>query len=524
MRTFLIGLDGATFTILDDLVARGVMPNLRRLYELGTRSELTSTPIPITPQAWTTMATGQGAGHHGLHDFVRFDPTPNGVFLHINNSHDNHCETVWEYASRCGQSATVLNYIATAPPRPIRGQIIPGFTSGRHLRRSSHPPDLFERLRAVDGLDVQLLGMDLEIERQALQEMQRADWLPWIEHHIRRERVWISVLKHLTRHEPSDLTAIVFDGVDKIQHLAYRYLDPALRPDRPDEWERQVMAACERYFRQVDEVLAWGVEEAQRGARLFIASDHGFTASSEIFYVNKWLSDRGYLRWKGAVDEDTQGAHYSERLGNDANSIDAANSRAYSLAPSTNGVVINVAPERYAAFREKLSAELLAIRAPDGGQVVAKVSRREDCLPGPYCPRIPDLILTLRDHGFVSVLNAREFLVRRPGIIGTHHPQGVLAGCGPGIRAGQRVAARNILDVAPLLAHSLALPIPPRLEGKFPRDFYDDAYLREHPPIVGEPIGGMVSSPTAQAARGDDLDEEERTVIVERLKSLGYLE
>ena len=41
-QTLLLGLDGATFTVLDPLVARGVMPNLGRLYERGTRGTLRS--------------------------------------------------------------------------------------------------------------------------------------------------------------------------------------------------------------------------------------------------------------------------------------------------------------------------------------------------------------------------------------------------------------------------------------------------------------------------------------------------
>lgn len=522
MRTILIGLDGATFTVLDDLVARGVMPNLAQLYERGARSELTSTPIPITPQAWTTMATGRGAGHHGLHDFVRFDTAPGGVFLHINNSFDNHCETVWEYASRRGKFATVLNYIATAPPRAIEGHIIPGFTSGRHLRRSSHPAGLFDRLKGIEGLDVPLLGMDLEIERQALQEMQPDQWLPWIEHHVRRERVWFSVLRHLADREPSDLTVIVLDGVDKIQHLAYRYLDPGLRPAKPDDWERGVLAACETYFRQVDEVLGWTMTEARSGARIFVASDHGFTASNEVFYVNRWLHERGYLTWRGDVELDTQGAHYTESLGNDANAIDVKHSRAYALAPSCNGVVIRVPDSEYHEFRERLTAELLAFRAPDGGQVVTHVARREECLPGPFCRNIPDLILTLRDHGFISVLNAKDVLLRRSAPIGTHHPQGVLLGFGPGLRAGAQLPSRNILDVAPLIVHSLGLPIRPEYEGRFPADFYEDAYLQQHAPATAEASDD--SRLLAATAVGDDLNDEEREVILDRLKSLGYLE
>lgn len=529
MRTFLIGLDGATYTILDGLVAEGVIPNLARLYQGGARSELTSTPVPITPQAWTTLATGRNAGQHGFHDFVRFKPGPHGLFLHINNSRDIHCEPIWHYASRCGLRATVLNWIGLAPPRPLNGHSMPGFTSGRHLRRSSWPADLFERLAQVPGLDANLLGMDLAIERQALQAMPPEQWVPWIEHHIRRERVWFRVFEHLATSEPSDLTALVVDGVDKVQHLAYRFLDPSLAPRSPNPWERQVLEACRRYFSQVDALLGRVLELAGDSARVLIASDHGFAASTEVFYVNRWLHEQGWLRWKVEAPPDTQQAQYSQRLGEDANAIDVAASRAYTLAPSTNGIHINVPPHEYERFRDELIRRLLAITAPDGGRVVTAARRREQCLSGPLLERVPDVLLTLRDHGFVSVLNAERWLVQRPAPLGTHHPQGVLLGIGPGIRRGVRLACRNILDVAPLLAYSLGLEVPAEYEGQVPQDFFEPAWLAEHPVQRAdarvEPGGaGPIAGEEAAGGCGDELDDEERAILLDRLRSLGYME
>lgn len=526
MKTFLFGLDGATFTVLDSLVDAGIMPNLEKFYRSGTRTELLSTPIPITPQAWTSMATGRSAGNHGLHDFVRFEVGERGIFLRINNSRDNHCESIWRYASRSGRRVTVLNYFGTAPPEPIDGHCMPGFTSGRHLRRSSYPPDLFEKLRGVEGLDIGILGMDLDIERQGLQEMEPSAWLEWIAHHSRREQVWFSVLRHLAETEPSDLTAIVFDGVDKIQHLAYPYLDPSTIPAEPSEWEQQVISACRGYFVQIDEYLGRVMEMAGEYGRVFIASDHGFTSSDEIFYVNTWLHQQGHLKWKSDTPVDQQQAQYSESLGADVNALDPQASRAYALAPSSNGICIDVPEAEYEGFRKTLIEELYQLKGPDGGAVVTEVKKREECLPGPFVGRIPDLILTLRDHGFISVLRGEAPVVPRRAPLGTHHPQGVLLGMGPGIRAGERVSGRDILDVAPILAHSLGLPIPAEYEGTFPTEFYEAAYLASDPPRIaaGNGSGVETGDPEPPQEVDDEMEAQDERVIVERLRSLGYLE
>ena len=57
--TLLIGLDGATFTVLDPYMERGVMPFLAELSARGTRAVLRSIMPPLTPPAWTSLVTGQ---------------------------------------------------------------------------------------------------------------------------------------------------------------------------------------------------------------------------------------------------------------------------------------------------------------------------------------------------------------------------------------------------------------------------------------------------------------------------------
>src|SRR5450755_1377066 len=53
-----IGLDGADWQLLDDYMARGIMPNLSRLVREGNSGFLETEHPPLSPIVWTTMMTG----------------------------------------------------------------------------------------------------------------------------------------------------------------------------------------------------------------------------------------------------------------------------------------------------------------------------------------------------------------------------------------------------------------------------------------------------------------------------------
>ena len=70
-RVLMIGLDGATFSLLRPLSQAGVLPFLTGLIRGGTAARLISTRNPLTPPAWTSMTTGRPPEVHGIYDFMR---------------------------------------------------------------------------------------------------------------------------------------------------------------------------------------------------------------------------------------------------------------------------------------------------------------------------------------------------------------------------------------------------------------------------------------------------------------------
>src|SRR5512143_3706775 len=78
-RVMIIGLDGATWDVLDKWIVDGTLPNLARLRGEGSWGILRSTIPPITAAAWSTFMTGKRPSKHGVFHFINlFGSNGNG--------------------------------------------------------------------------------------------------------------------------------------------------------------------------------------------------------------------------------------------------------------------------------------------------------------------------------------------------------------------------------------------------------------------------------------------------------------
>ena len=58
-RVLVVGLDGATFDLIDPLLSQNKLPNLARVLATGSRARLRSCIQPSSEQAWSAFATGR---------------------------------------------------------------------------------------------------------------------------------------------------------------------------------------------------------------------------------------------------------------------------------------------------------------------------------------------------------------------------------------------------------------------------------------------------------------------------------
>ncbi|MGQ0529719.1 MAG: alkaline phosphatase family protein [Panacagrimonas sp.] len=531
-RTLFIGLDGCTFTVLDqmisDLPGEGVtMPFLKSLMERGVRAKLRSTPNPLTPPAWCSIMTGKNPGEHGVFDFIRAEDKGGEVYWTLYDARDIDSETIWSICSRKSKSVAALNFPLTAPaPEELKGSIVPGFIPAKHLRRNTHPRELFERIKTeIPGFDPKELAWDFDKEKQAMESLSADETAKWVRYHLPREEQWFRVAEFILQNDQPELMAVMFDGTDKIQHQAWPWLDLNLLPKNPQGHDKEMREVCLEYFRNLDGYIEKLVTMAGPDTQVFFASDHGFTASTFVLRINTYLEEKGYLTWAQSDGSDMA----IRREASDFANLDWSKTTAYCRTPSSNGIHIRVAekpgdpgirPEDYSRFRDKLIADLLALRDPDTGeQVIVDVLKREDWFPGQHMLRACDLTLVLRDHGFVSIKNYKPAVAQRPNAIGTHHPDGIFMAVGPGIAAAGEVGLRQIVDVAPALLYSLGVSIPSDFEGEVPGSFFTPEYMEQHPVKKG-----ARTRAAQRRAMDQEMDAGEQKQIIEQLQMLGYME
>lgn len=289
MPSAVIGLDGAAWHLVEPLIERGLMPRLQALRAQGASGTLRSTIPPVTPPAWTSAVTGVNPGRHGIYGFHR----GHAQYEHQELMHSGMIKaaTLWEIANDQGATCGIYNLPLTYPPVALTGWMVSGFMTpgiGQHARGFVYPAELEKRI----------LGWvpDYVIEIKTNQEQDwRDDALAHRALSALRQRH--AVLTRLLDEKPVDIVFSVLETPDRLQHLYYRYMDPA-EPLYESPAAHRIRPAIETCFRAMDDVIGLLHDYAGKDGGVIVCSDHGFTAWEASVHTNTLLQQWGYLRLK----------------------------------------------------------------------------------------------------------------------------------------------------------------------------------------------------------------------------------
>src|SRR5947207_2260504 len=122
-RILIVGLDGATWSLLEPWARMGRMPALAALMDRGAWGPLRSTIPPLTLPAWSSFLTGKNPGAHGVFAFRRLYPDryePGGLA----SAADLRASTMWDVAGRAGRHVGAISVPPSYPLRPVNGFVV----------------------------------------------------------------------------------------------------------------------------------------------------------------------------------------------------------------------------------------------------------------------------------------------------------------------------------------------------------------------------------------------------------------
>lgn len=541
-RVWVVGIDGAVFRVIDALVAQGWMPNLGRLMREGMAASLLSTLPPISAPAWVSFQTGCNPGRHGVYSFR--GPMRGSWERPLCNAQTIRVPRLWQYLELFGLSSGVINVPETYPVAPLPGYLVAGMLSPDGRQAVAYPAPVQEMLRA-EGYVVDLhIGRHEREARTEAQIISLADDLVAV---VRgRTRAALKLLE--TR--PTDFFAIVYVATDRLQHHAWHQIERLIAEPEiaaRDEACRHVLAV----YQAVDQALGEFMARRDEDTAILVLSDHGFCGLHTRVYLNEWMAQRGWLRFKRAAHSVRQEAKrtrdllkrilprwlllWGRRKLKVTHTMEWSETQAYAGDASENAIRINVIDrepagtvERGAAYddlRSTIIEALRQMRDPRSGEpVVERAHAREAIYSGDALDTAPDIVIEPVDGYELTPEVAYEgeiFVDARAEGRGIHVRPGVLVAAGPGIRSSAGRGQAEIIDVAPTVMHLLGLPVPSEMDGRVIEALLRPDWLAARPPrpepMAGQVEGGDRSAPSRYTA-------EEQEMLEERLSNLGYLE
>jgi predicted AlkP superfamily phosphohydrolase/phosphomutase len=409
-KALVVGLDGVPYTLLNNYVERGLMPNLKRIFSEGFGCVQMNASIPdVSSTSWTSFMTGVNPGEHGIYGFMELK---DGAYkLSFPNFGDVQAPPIWDIIGRNARGRTstlhrryaalidkplrsiVLNIPQTYPAMPLNGILTAGFVCP-DLRKGTYPDAAYDYLKSIGYMP------DVDAAKAAV------DPDAFFEDVFSALDKRAAAFEHFMGGDEWDLFIGVITETDRVHHF---FFDAAM-----DESNLR-HAVFLMFYRKIDEVIGRlydrFMESTGRKGLFMTMSDHGFTVIKDEVYLNTWLKENGFL----SLNKDRE---YFEQI--------EAGTRAFALDPARIYVHLEgryplgsvKAPGREAVMDE-LKAGLLGLTDSGGSPVIKRVYDKAELYRGGALGKAPDLVCIAHD-GFDLKGN-----IKKDGVFGRSHFRGM---------------------------------------------------------------------------------------------------
>jgi predicted AlkP superfamily phosphohydrolase/phosphomutase len=515
-----LGLDGATFSLIDPWIDAGELPNFARLREESVAGDLESTIPEITVPAWPAFATGRDPTELDMYGFSHFNRETRENEL----SHDEFVPgKMWDVVDDQGGRSVVFNIPGSYPWQAIDGTIVAAAPEFKD--EYAHPPERWDEL--VDFVDGYKLRNDKNPGTRA-----------YVERSLDLVDKRFEAFEHFIDEEDPDLAVGLVRGTDRIAH--HYWGAESVPPASKDN-------AVFEVYQRVDEHLGEFLD-AHADENVVVMSDHGFEKVREQFAPNRVLERAGLVTLTDSGDA-TQAALGSLRdvasdilrkLGLLTFARKVVPASTVASLPSGDDLGLDNAismgridwAETDAVVAQGAKTALVYALADDSDEVAAVCDCARDALV--TAAREAGVDVRFEDLGRGGV-HTPDFamLVETPKVDVTarfdvdndlvpvdtsgHARNGVFLARGPSFRTGTLEDA-HITDIAPTVLHALGYDLPHAMTGDVLDVFAPDADAANRSPEHYEFVGD--DAVTEAGVDGDEQEDE----VKDRLRELGYLE
>ncbi|WP_135305271.1 alkaline phosphatase family protein [Haloarcula amylovorans] len=511
-RTFVVGLDGASWRLLDPWIEAGDLPNLAALRSESSWAETRSCLPPVTFPNWKCYSSGKDPGGFGVFWFERVDLANERI--DVTNGSDFHTAELWDYLNDEGQSTGVVNMPTMFPPRDLDGPVICG------------GPDAVQgEYRTIDSGYTSPSELEDELA-------ERFDYRvhpdPLLSSNDERGAEVDAILDILEKRFEVALWLFEEHDLDFV-HVTLFYLNVL----QHFFWDEE---PTKRAWELIDDWL--GRLQDLDDTNLVLMSDHGSAPTTTEFYVNEWLAENGYQAHERTVEDVLRPLGLTREralsVAKRAGIVDllaaTVPERIQQLVPQSSGLKrdrkleaidlsrtqavasgqgpVYLMPGVSDSVRDRLIEDLRGV-TDEHGNIFTDVYRGEDIYNGPYVDEAPEIVVDQRPGVHVNDGIGGGTIQTGPDRWAAENtPNGIFLASGPDFESEGELDQISITDMAPtILAANGTAPatdmvgeVLPIVAGDVPED-------RRDPIDIGDGAGGQSS-------------EE----VTERLQQLGYME
>ena len=513
---FILGLDGASFRLVNEFVEKGKMPVHEKVIKNGCYGKLNSTVPPHTAPGWVSAFTGVSPGEHGVYQF--WDTQASNYVGKFMGLRDFRVPPVWNILNMNGVKTGLVNIPMTHPPAKLDGFMITWPLS--NTLRYAYPEDILFKIAEYGGH----YASDLSVMYDGN--------LDYIDKAINITKKRVKSIEYLIRNCEWDILISVFTEIDRVCHFYWHFMDSKSRHYEAGASEK-LKNAIEDIYCEADKALGKILEILPDDVPVMVISDHGFNVGDINFYVQTYLMDKSLLGIKKAGDsadilDKVKNSWFDCEIEGERYIVDWSKTVAYMAAPGSYGINVNlkgrqqcgiVEQSDYESVRDNLISILENITHPyDHSKLFKKVARREEVYKGKSLTMAPDIILIPENYSTMVHHNLKPgqtFGI--PEHKGMHDPDGIFAIYREHQSYKDTPESACIEDVAATILNYYGICTPEYMEGK-PIIQFENTGLRN-------PEMGAYSADTYTLASDSEgaYTEDERKEAEEKLKSLGYL-